>query len=95
MQPVIIRKEVKNINLRVKPNCEVVMSVPTKTTDAHIQYVLEKRKDWIDAKLNFYKSIPVANIREYVSGENCRFLGRNYRLKVVQSDEESVKLKGG
>ncbi|SMN15060.1 Putative predicted metal-dependent hydrolase [uncultured Candidatus Thioglobus sp.] len=34
-------------------------------------------------------------MQEYVSGENCRFLGRNYRLKVVQSSEESVKLKGG
>lgn len=95
MKPTIIKKDVKNINLRVKPSCEVVMSVPIKTTDEHIEYVLNKRGDWIKSKLAFYRSKPIAMVQEYVSGENCRFLGRNYRLKVIQSNEESVKLKGG
>jgi len=95
MKLTIIKKDVKNINLRVKPNCEVVMSVPIKTTDTHIEYVLNKRSDWIKSKLAFYRSKPIAAVQEYVSGENCRFLGRNYRLKVILSSEESVKLKGG
>jgi predicted metal-dependent hydrolase len=95
MKPIIIKKNVKNINLRVRPDCKVVMSVPIKTTDKHIEYVLKKRKDWIISKLDFYKSVPVLEIKEYVSGENCRFLGRNYRLKVIQNNEESVTLKGG
>ncbi|KAF3978444.1 MAG: M48 family metallopeptidase [Methylococcales symbiont of Iophon sp. n. MRB-2018] len=97
MNPVIsiIRKDIKNINLRVKPTGEVMMSVPRKTTDSHIQYVLNKRSDWIKAKLSFYTEAPKKIEKEYVSGENCRFLGRNYRLKVIESSEESVKLKGG
>lgn len=95
MKPIILKKDIKHINLRVKPSCEVVMSVPLKTTNKHIKYVLNKRSDWIKSKLAFYRSKPIAIVQEYVSGENCRFLGRNYRLKVVQSSEESVKLKGG
>ncbi|KAF3981586.1 MAG: M48 family metallopeptidase [Methylococcales symbiont of Hymedesmia sp. n. MRB-2018] len=97
MNPIITitRKDIKNINLRVKPTGEVMMSVPTKTTDSHIQYVLKKRSDWIKAKLSFYTQMPKKIEKEYVSGENCRFLGRNYRLKVIQSSDESVKLKGG
>jgi predicted metal-dependent hydrolase len=95
MKPIIIKKDIKNINLRVKPDGEVVMSVPLKTTNKHIAYVLNKRNDWIKSKLAFYKSRVIATKKEYVSGENCRFLGRNYRLKVIQSSEESVKLKGG
>ena len=83
MKPTILKKDIKHINLRVKPSCEVVMSVPIKTTDKHIEYVLNKRSDWIKSKLAFYRSKPIVIAQEYVSGENCRFLGRNYRLKVV------------
>ena len=95
MRPIILKKDIKHINLRVNPSCEVVMSVPIKTTDKHIEYVLNKRSDWIKSKLAFYRSKPIATAQEYVSGENCRFLGRKYRLKVIHSSEESVKLKGG
>lgn len=95
MKPVIIRKDIKNINLRVKPNCDVILSAPLKTTDTHIQYVLNKRADWIQSKLEFYQRKPIEMVKEYVSGENCRFLGRNYRLKIFQGNEETVKLNGG
>jgi len=30
-----------------------------------------------------------------VSGENFRYLGRNYRLKVIESKEEGMKLQRG
>ena len=33
--------------------------------------------------------------KEYVSGEDFKYLGRSYRLKVVQSKEERVKLQCG
>jgi predicted metal-dependent hydrolase len=95
MSPIIVKKDIKHINLRVKPNLEVIMSVPFKTTDKHIEYVLNKRSDWIKDKLAFYKLKPAELKKEYVSGENCAFLGKNYRLKVIQSSKEEVKLKGG
>ncbi|BBB22897.1 conserved hypothetical protein [Abyssogena phaseoliformis symbiont OG214] len=94
MKPIIIRKDIKNINLRVKPNFDVVLSAPLKTTDEHIEHVLDKRNDWIESKLAFFRSKNIAVSQEYVSGEDCKFLGRHYRLKVTQSHKESVKLKG-
>ena len=33
--------------------------------------------------------------KEYVSGENFSYLGRNYRLKVIRGSDYGVKLKGG
>ena len=94
MKPTIIKKDIKNINLRVKPNCDVILSVPLKTSDAHIGYVLSKRSDWIESKVAFYKSKNISENKQYVSGETCKFLGRHYRLKVIQNSQESVKLQG-
>ncbi len=91
----IIKKDVKNINIRVKPNCDVILTAPLKTTDEHISYVIKKRTNWIKKKLEFYKKNQLVLIKEYVSGENVKYLGRNYRLKVIESNEEIVKLQRG
>lgn len=38
---------------------------------------------------------PLTPPKKYVSGETHLYLGRQYRLKLVQSTEATVKLKGG
>ncbi len=91
----IIKKDVKQINIKVKPNCEVVLTAPQDTTDEHIDFVLQKRADWIAKKVDFFKKYQPAANKEYVSGENFVYLGRNYRLKVIESQNEGVKLQRG
>jgi predicted metal-dependent hydrolase len=91
----IIKKDIKNITLKVKPTCEVILTAPLLTTDEHIEYILKKRKDWISKKIQFYKANYKPQIKEYVSGENFKYLGKNYRLKIIQSDDECVKLQRG
>jgi len=91
----IIKKDIKNITLKVKPTCEVILTVPLLTTDEHIEHILKKRKDWISKKITFYKANDKPQIKEYVSGENFKYLGKNYRLKIIQSDDECVKLQRG
>jgi predicted metal-dependent hydrolase len=95
MQIQIIKKDVKNINIKIKPNCEVILTAPTKTTNEHITNILKKRADWIDKKIAFFQNHKQPKAKEYVSGENFTYLGRNYRLKVVESQEESAKLQRG
>lgn len=91
----IIKKDVKNITLKVKPTCEVILTAPLLTTDEYIEYILKKRKDWISKKRAFYQENYKPQMKEYVSGENVKYLGKNYRLKIIQSDEECVKLQCG
>lgn len=91
----IIKKDVKQINIKVKPNCEVVLTAPQDTTDEHIDFVLQKRADWIAKKVDFFNKYQHAANKEYVSGENFVYLGRNYRLKVIESQDEGVKLQRG
>jgi len=91
----IIKKDIKNITLKVKPTCEVILTAPLLTTDEHIEYILKKRKDWISNKIAFYKANYKPLGKEYVSGESFKYLGKNYRLKVIQCDDECVKLQRG
>jgi predicted metal-dependent hydrolase len=91
----IIKKDVKNISLKVKPNCEVILTTPLLTTDNHISYILNKREDWINQRLEFYKSSNKPQAKEYISGESFKYLGKSYRLKIIKSDDEKVKLQRG
>lgn len=90
----IIKKEVKNITLKVRPNGEAILTAPKTASDEHISFILEKRAKWIVKKREFFASFKTPQ-KEYVSGEDFEYLGRSYRLKVVQSKQERVKLQCG
>lgn len=89
----IIYKSVKNISIKVKPTLEVVLTVPTNTTQEKIDQILKKRNDWILAQLDYFKKFNLPQ-KKLVSGESFAYLGRNYRLKITASNYESVKLIG-
>nr|WP_314119097.1 SprT family zinc-dependent metalloprotease [uncultured Campylobacter sp.] len=90
----IIKKDVKNITLKVRPNGEAILTAPNSASDEHIKFIMQKRAKWISQKRAFFASFKTLQ-KEYVSGEDFRYLGRSYRLKVVQSKEERVKLQRG
>ena len=90
----IVRKDVKNITLKVRPNGEAILTAPKAASDEHIKFIIKKRAKWIAKKRTFFASFKTPQ-KEYVSGEDFKYLGRSYRLKVVQSKEERVKLQRG
>ena len=90
----IVRKDVRNITLKVRPNGEAILTAPKTASDEHIKFIIEKRAKWIAQKRAFFASFKTPQ-KEYVSGEDFKYLGRSYRLKVVQSKEERVKLQRG
>ena len=90
----IIKKNVKNITLKVRPNGEAILTAPNSASDEHMEFIIKKRAKWIAQKRAFFASFKMPE-KEYVSGEDFRYLGRSYKLKVVQSKEERVKLQRG
>ncbi|WP_462112033.1 M48 family metallopeptidase [Campylobacter concisus] len=90
----IVRKDVKNITLKVRPNGETILTAPKAASDEHIKFIMQKRAKWIAQKRAFFASFKTPQ-KEYVSGEDFRYLGRSYRLKVAQSRQERVKLQRG
>jgi len=54
-----------------------------------------KRAGWILQQQRYFGDfLPQTPPRRYVSGETHRYLGRQYRLKVVEGGTGAVKLKG-
>lgn len=76
-------------------NCQVFVVVPKSTHEERIQQLIKQKTRWIKEKLNVQASIPPIKPKEYVSGETFTYLGRNYRLKVINRKPEPVKLNKG
>lgn len=96
MNLTIIRKEVKSINIKVKPTKEIILTVPPNTSQEYIDKIIKKREKWLKEQLCFFdKNNIKEEKKEYVSGESTRYLGKNYRLKIMYSEEEKVKFYRG
>lgn len=91
----ILRKDVKNFTLRVKPNGKTELVVPLLATKKHIDKILEKRKNWIDEKKEYFSKFKSVE-KKLISGENMKYFGKNYRLKVYETyKNERVILSRG
>lgn len=87
-------KNIKNLNLSIKPDLSVHVSAP-KEADIKIieEFVISKGK-WIKKNIqSFATTLPLETIqKEYVSGETFKYLGRQYRLVVQLGKKESIEL---
>lgn len=94
----VLRKDVKNINLMVKPDMSVIVSVSDEVPIDFIKDFVNNKAHWIIKQQSYFKKVQTENLisKEYVSGETFKYLGKQYRLKVIQSyDYEGVKLYQG
>ena len=73
----------------------VKVTVPKSLSDRRIRDLIGKRTPWIKSKLKEQSLRPSSKPKEYVSGETVPYLGKNYRLKVVEGKIPSIKMVGG
>lgn len=86
----------KSLAISVLPDMSVVVTAPNGSPLELVRQKVRKRAPWILRQQDYFKAyLPKQPPRRYVSGETHLYLGRQYRLKVFETDAESVKLKGG
>lgn len=87
------RKNVKNINLTIKPDMSIGVSANDNVPLDYIKDFVKKKGPWILKNINYFKKFEpeIKQEREYVSGESVKYLGKQYRLRVRQSSIETVK----
>lgn len=91
----LVRSDRKTLETRVKPDCSVEVRAPGDLSTEKILEIVSKRGNWITKKITHFKQYPRENLeKRYVSGETHRYLGKQYRLKLIRDDDYNVKLKG-
>ena len=86
----IIHKKVKNINIRVKPNGEVVVSCNESIDNKTIELEMIKRANWLLETIDEYKTNLIEFIDsnlKLVDGEAFLVLGKVLRIRNIKSDE--------
>jgi len=91
----IIRADRKTIALQITEEGKLIVKAPLDVSDEVIMRFLQKSRDWIERKLKEVLSRPRAGKKEFVDGESFLYLGRPYKLHIVENQEEPLKFENG
>jgi predicted metal-dependent hydrolase len=87
---VVERPGRKTLGIEVHPDGRVLALVPRDCDYSVVEQKLRQRCGWISRQLALFSRYEhAAPQRHYVSGESHRYLGRQYRLRVVPHDPDS------
>lgn len=87
----------KTLGIRVYPDKTVVVDAPVGSQIVEIEQKVHKRAGWILRQQRLFQTYPSPKSlpNRYVSGESYRYLGRQYRLKIIEDIVQRVILSGG
>jgi predicted metal-dependent hydrolase len=87
----IVRKDIKNLHLGVyPPDGRVRVAVPLNVSDEAVRLAVVGKLAWIKRQQAKFAAQPRQSPREMVSGESHYFLGRRYRLRVIEQPGKSA-----
>jgi len=91
----LIHSNRKTLGITVTPEKQVIVRCPYNASRDKINKIIHKRLKWISNKLSYFETLPlIIPERKYISGETHYYLGKQYRLRILKSPLEDVKLKG-
>lgn len=86
----VVRKAIKNLHLGVyPPNGRVRVAVPLTVSDAAVRVAVIGKLRWIRRQQAAFEQQARESERDMVSGESHFFLGRRYRIELVESHGKS------
>lgn len=89
------RSSRRTMSISVEPDQRVVVTAPVATPEEKVAAVVRQRAQWIRRQQRAFEDMPPpVPARRWVAGETHRYLGRQYRLKLVPGATPSVRLSG-
>ena len=92
----IIKTKRKTIALQITEDADLFVKAPLDIDNKKIMEVISKHIKWIERKkkeieTRVQKFVP----KEFVNGESFLYLGRYYKLTIVNDQEEPLKFENG
>jgi predicted metal-dependent hydrolase len=88
------RQRRADLRITVHPDMSIEVCAPEHRTDAEIEAKVIAKGAWIvRQQLRFETFHPLPTPKRYIAGESFRYLGRQYRLRIVRGDEPKVALR--
>ena len=82
----VIRKNIKNVHLKVFRTFDVVLSVPLTVPDEWIDIFLSEHAEWINSQIYKYKKASgYNNLSSVKSGSSVQLLGKDMRCLLYTS----------
>lgn len=95
MEYVVEYRARKTLGIGVHPDGSVEIKAPMETPLEKIRQHVLHRAPWICKQQRYFSSFGIHTPeRKYVSGESHLYLGRQYMLRVVDSERDEVYYKG-
>lgn len=89
---VLERSARKTLGIEVHPDGRVLVLAPVGCDDATIAEKVQRRANWISRqRLMFSRYERYEAPRQFLSGESHRYLGRQYRLRVLPNNPDATK----
>ncbi len=86
----------KTMEIAVHPDSSVIAKAPIGADISLVEKKLNKRARWILRQLDYFSQFnPKTPDRCYVNGETHLYLGKQYRLRLVEGAANAVKLTRG
>ena len=86
----------KTLSIKVLPDSSVEVTAPDSSREDEITKKVQAKAPWILSQINHFESFnPRNRERKFVNGETHLYLGRQYRLKIIQSEKAEVKAYRG
>ena len=84
----------KKVTITIERDREIVLHAPNHASDEVIARIVENKRQWIYEKTRHsqkYVDIPHPPGKELVNGESALYLGRNYRIEIVDEEADCIQ----
>ncbi|MEO0406533.1 MAG: SprT family zinc-dependent metalloprotease [Cyanobacteria bacterium P01_A01_bin.135] len=83
----------RTIGITVERDGSLVLATPPAVPKEQLERIVEKRRFWIYSKLTKKEALqPPADSKRYLPGEGFYYIGRSYRLKLVDTAQNPLRL---
>src|SRR5262245_10937423 len=93
---VILSPRRRTIELSIERDGASVVRAPEGATTERLEAFIRQKRAWIYRKVAVRASLqPTVAVKEFVSGEGFPYLGRSYRLLLVNEQDVPLRLEAG